>query len=331
VGDAAKACSVGDSSGWNAASSAAVRAKLIRTRLEGTMGSDACSRLAALIRWTALFRAPPRRRGCGDFVISMLVQPVLCRQKCTRLSAEDRKNARLPAAADPGILNSKIRIGTSPAAPMRSMSAADHHNCCSAFLLRLVPVLRVQNAHKLTMSHEPSLHSDEANATPPLQILPAPADHDLASVILAIDWSLERTAPGADICPICNGNPLQHSVYIKGHSSNGAPIVYTRPAEAAMYNDHDGIVAHFRALAARLHAAGAWSWVFDADGLAFQHILDPRTGISIARALSDDFGDSVTAIHVLNANALLRMCLAVVRPFLNERISSKLFVHARVD
>ncbi len=149
--------------------------------------------------------------------------------------------------------------------------------------------------------------------------------------MLAIDWNLERTAPDTEICPICAENHLQHSVYIRGRSTDGAPIVYTRPAEANMYDDHEGIVAHFRALAARLHAAGSWLWVFDADGLSFRHILDPRTGIRIARALSEEFGDSVTAIHVLNANSLLRMCLAIVRPFLSECISSKLFVHARVD
>lgn len=188
------------------------------------------------------------------------------------------------------------------------------------------------------MSHDPSTSSE--NATAALQQAASPAtavdavaapENTAAAVILAIDWNLERTAPDTDICPICAENPLQHSVYIKGRSTDGAPMVYTRPAEALMYDDHVGIVAHFRALANRLHAAGAWSWVFDADGLALRHILDPRTGIRIARALSDEFGDSVVAIHVLNANALLRTCLAIVRPFLSERISSKLFVHARLD
>lgn len=142
----------------------------------------------------------------------------------------------------------------------------------------------------------------------------------MASFVQHIDWSVKRVP--CTLCRVCSERPTSHSIYVRG-ASDGLPIVYTKPAEADLYNDHAGIVAHFRAVVNAIHPR-PWIWVFDCEGLGFRHVIDPRTGIRLAMLLSDDYRSSVTAIVILDANAVLRYCLKIVRMVLSADIDAKI-------
>jgi hypothetical protein len=97
-------------------------------------------------------------------------------------------------------------------------------------------------------------------------------------IVEEIDWNVEREACSPDLCATCASDPKAHSVYVRGGflDENGeeVPIVYTQPSEAEKYWEHTEINDHFVNLIRSIHPR-PWAWVFNAEGLALKHTLDP--------------------------------------------------------
>jgi hypothetical protein len=111
----------------------------------------------------------------------------------------------------------------------------------------------------------------------------------------------------------------------ENEQSLAVPLLYTKPAEATQYRDHDGIISHFMAVVDALHPR-KWAWCFDAQDLRLKHVIDPRTGIKLAQVLSQRYASSIVAIHIIHANAVVRCALWFVYPFLSYEVREKIFV-----
>lgn len=144
-------------------------------------------------------------------------------------------------------------------------------------------------------------------------------------IIEEVDWNAVRQPCDPSMCATCAADPRAHSVYIRGSFFDGVeiPIVYTQPSEAEKYWEHGEINEHFVNLIRTIHPR-PWAWVFNAEGLALKHTLDPRAGIKMAMAITSEFSESLHSIYILNANAVLRTSMAMLRPFLSASVSNKI-------
>ena len=142
---------------------------------------------------------------------------------------------------------------------------------------------------------------------------------------IVLSDKIQRTQCSPTVCPQCALDPLCHSIYIKGHSASdfNIPVVYTKPAEATMYDDTIGIVRHFRGVADNLHPK-PWIWVFDAEGLGMKHLLSTGPGLALARLFNENYETSLVQIYVLNPNILYRTLLTCIWPFLSTSMRSRI-------
>jgi hypothetical protein len=146
-------------------------------------------------------------------------------------------------------------------------------------------------------------------------------------IVEDVDWNVEREACSPDLCATCAADPKAHSVYLRGsfldERGEEVPIVYTQPSEAEKYWEHTEINDHFVNLIRTIHPR-PWAWVFNAEGLALKHTLDPRAGIKMAMAITREFSESLHSIYIMNANTVLRASMAMLRPFLSSTVSNKI-------
>ncbi len=102
------------------------------------------------------------------------------------------------------------------------------------------------------------------------------------------------------------------------YQMNPEAVFYTRVADAKLYYDTDGILAHYENLLNRVNPV-RWVWIFDCNGFELKHSLELKTAIGIAKLISR-FG-RVSRILVINSNYFINFVIRSVKIFLDKEIS----------
>jgi hypothetical protein len=98
------------------------------------------------------------------------------------------------------------------------------------------------------------------------------------------------------ICKKCTMDPQSHS-FRKLSEKNGTIIYYTNPTKAKLYDDTAGILKHYKNA---LESIGdkKWIWIFDSDGFDLKHAMEVKSGIGIAKLLTDKYAHNLQEIKI---------------------------------
>ena len=126
------------------------------------------------------------------------------------------------------------------------------------------------------------------------------------------------------ICNKCRMDPLSHS-FKKLSEKNEVCIYYTNPSKSKLYKDTDGILLHYDNALKQL-GDKKWSWIFDSDGFDLKHALEIKTGIGIAKLLTDKYATNLQEIKIINPTWYIKVMLSTVWPFLNKSTRDKITI-----
>lgn len=129
-----------------------------------------------------------------------------------------------------------------------------------------------------------------------------------------------------DICAKCAEYPKSHSLEYRGRICEPPhyDIWYSCPGNAIEYDDHHGIMNHYRNAFQTIQHP--WVWIFDAHGFSWEHALCVRTAIGIAQLLASH--SYLEEIRIRNSNSYLNSILYITKPFLGERLRNKIIIES---
>jgi hypothetical protein len=119
-------------------------------------------------------------------------------------------------------------------------------------------------------------------------------------------------------------DPTSHS-FKKISEKNGICTYYTNPSKAKLYTDTDGILSHYENALKQI-GDKKWVWIFDSDGFDLKHALEVKSGIGIAKLLTDKYAESLQEIKIINPTWHIRTMLLTVWPFLNKKTCDKITI-----
>jgi hypothetical protein len=123
------------------------------------------------------------------------------------------------------------------------------------------------------------------------------------------------------ICSRCAKDPSSHS-FKKLSEKNGVCIFYSKPSDATLYNDTDGILEHIdKALATT--KGKPWTCIIDADGFDMKHAMEVKTGMGILSLLTDTYGNTLQEIKIINPTWHIKGVMKVMNTLTASTILSK--------
>ena len=124
------------------------------------------------------------------------------------------------------------------------------------------------------------------------------------------------------ICQKCFTDPSCHS-FRKISEKNGIHVYYTNPVKSRLYYDTDGILKHYDNALKQVQNK-KWSWIFDGEGFDLKHAMEVKTGIGIAKILTEKYADNLVEINVINPTWHIKTMLNVIWPFLSNETKQKI-------
>lgn len=124
------------------------------------------------------------------------------------------------------------------------------------------------------------------------------------------------------ICEKCTMDPTSHS-FRKLSEKNGVVTYYTNPSKANLYNDTEGILTHYNN-ALKQVGEKKWIWIFDSEGFDLKHAMEVKTGIGIAKLLTQQYAHNLQEIKIINPTWHIKTMLTAVWPFLNQKTRDKI-------
>jgi hypothetical protein len=124
-------------------------------------------------------------------------------------------------------------------------------------------------------------------------------------------------------CPVCAKDPTSHSLK-RLDDEEETVVMYTKPAEATRYWDRDGILFHYDNYLSQIQ--GDWIWIFDADGFSIKHIMEIGVATGLAQLISSKYSERLQKIIIKNPTPIVELAVVVVRPFLNKKMRSLIFL-----
>jgi len=117
-------------------------------------------------------------------------------------------------------------------------------------------------------------------------------------------------------------DPTSHS-FKKISEKNGVITYYTNPSNSKLYTDTEGILAHYDNVLKQIENK-KWIWIFDSEGFDLKHAIEVKTGIGIAKILTDKYADNLQEIKIINPTWHISTMLTAIWPFLNQRTRYKI-------
>ena len=124
------------------------------------------------------------------------------------------------------------------------------------------------------------------------------------------------------ICSRCAKDPTSHS-FKKISDKNGVCIFYSKPSQATLYNDTEGILEHIDKSIADIKGK-KWSCIVDAEGFDMKHVLEVKTGMGIMALLTDKYGNTLHDIKIINPTWHIQGVMKVINTFMSATILSKI-------
>lgn len=122
-------------------------------------------------------------------------------------------------------------------------------------------------------------------------------------------------------CPICTKYPNSHSFkFLCEYKSN--IIMYTCPEQAIRYDDHDGIMLHYKGVLENIKD-NKWIWFFDARNFSSKHYLQFNISIDLAKLISNpEYSNNLQYIIIYQPSWHLDLTLNLIYPFLSEKMKT---------
>jgi hypothetical protein len=120
-------------------------------------------------------------------------------------------------------------------------------------------------------------------------------------------------------CPICKRDPTSHSLRIV-NDTDTCVYLYTRPSEARLYNDTEGILRHYWGVLSDIPSTKQWEWVFDANGFTLTHAMEITLATRMAQMITDNFSHNLRSIRVINPTMFISITINAIWPFLSKEV-----------
>ena len=118
-------------------------------------------------------------------------------------------------------------------------------------------------------------------------------------------------------CPICKKDPTSHSLKII-HETDSCVFVYTKPADANLYYDTEGILKHYYGVLSQIPSTKSWEWIFDAKGFSLKHAMEITLATKMATMITDHFSHNLRSIRVIHPTMFVSITINTVWPFLTQ-------------
>ena len=122
-------------------------------------------------------------------------------------------------------------------------------------------------------------------------------------------------------CAICEEYPNSHSFKFLGEYKSKL-VMYTCPEEALKYDDHEGIINHYKGILNDIRGK-KWIWFFDSRNFSAKHYLQFNMSIELAKLISQpEYSDNLQYIVVYKPSWHLDLTLNLIYPFLSDKIKN---------
>jgi hypothetical protein len=122
-------------------------------------------------------------------------------------------------------------------------------------------------------------------------------------------------------CPLCLLDPLSHSLTNFLEKDN-TYYFYTCPSKAKLYFDAVSIINHYDGVLSEIPENKNWIWILDVMGFGLNHFLQIEVPTELAKLISSKFSKNLEKIIIINPSSYVSAVYAIVKPFLNNKITS---------
>ena len=121
------------------------------------------------------------------------------------------------------------------------------------------------------------------------------------------------------VCPLCKILPSSHSL-TKVSEKKGIIYYYTRPSQAILYYDVNGIVNHYDGVLSEIPDNKDWVWIFDSLDFGIIHAMQTNVAIELAKLISNKFYKNLKKIIIINPTIYITITHKMIVPFLNNKV-----------
>jgi hypothetical protein len=124
------------------------------------------------------------------------------------------------------------------------------------------------------------------------------------------------------ICKACAADSLSHS-FKKISEKRGISVYYTRPSQAKLYNDHDGILDHVDKMLA-IQGKRKWMCIIDGEGFETKHAAEVKIGMGILELITEKYKEYLVEIKIVNPSWHVKTVYKVTKPWIDELFEDKI-------
>ena len=121
------------------------------------------------------------------------------------------------------------------------------------------------------------------------------------------------------ICPLCKILPSSHSL-TKVLENSEIIYYYTRPSQAILYYDVNGIINHYDGVLSEMSEDKEWVWIFDSLEFSIIHAIQINVAIELAKLISNKFSKNLKKIIIINPTMYIKITHKMITPFLNNKV-----------
>lgn len=131
-----------------------------------------------------------------------------------------------------------------------------------------------------------------------------------------------------NICKTCFNSPGSHSFSLICKTLDDEYIFYTKFANARLYDDTKGILAHIKTYLSYINP-DKWIWIVDCVGFELKHSIEFKTAYGIMNIIKT-FG-KLKYMFITNSNMLFDGMFKIVSVVCSEELKKKLFIFNKND
>jgi len=130
-------------------------------------------------------------------------------------------------------------------------------------------------------------------------------------------------------CPLCLLDPLSHSL-TNFLEKGDTYYFYTCPSKAKLYFDTISIINHYNGVLREIPENKNWIWVLDGIDFGLNHFLQIQVATELAKLISSKFSKNLEKIIIINPSGYVSAVYAIVKPFLNNKITSIIEINYKI-
>jgi hypothetical protein len=123
------------------------------------------------------------------------------------------------------------------------------------------------------------------------------------------------------ICKKCVIDPHSHS-FKKISEKRGIWIFYSRPSQAKLYDDTEGILSHVDNALSHL-GNHKWICIIDGEGFDTKHATEVTTGMRLLELFTTKYNTNLLEIRIVNPTWHINGVYKIAKPFLTENMLQK--------